>query len=234
VSEIHDLEERVRALGQLADFWNNKMVLALFLAAVAAIFVVWTTVMALRRTGEKDDAQSELIRVKDRQLAIDLRDKDMKIADAQRAGSEANEKAEKEGFARAQLEAQIQPRQLSATQESTLADAWRGIFNSASIVIVRSYGLDIEATLLGGQILDSLHRGGVEKPIDQRAQYTAGIDASAGIVIRGPLGQDEFLNRVVSALRNTGLAATADSQAYPGGILVLVGIKPLPLQKPAP
>jgi hypothetical protein len=95
VSEIQALEERVRLLGESADWWNNKMIWGLVLAAIAAVFVVVTTVMALRRSGQKDDAQSELIRAKDRQLAIDLRDKDGKIADANDRAGAAIERASK-------------------------------------------------------------------------------------------------------------------------------------------
>jgi hypothetical protein len=97
MSEIQALEERVRALGQSADWWNDKMVWGLVFAALAAIFVVATTVMALRRSGQKDDAQSNLIRAKDRQLALDLREKDTKIA-------EANERTAREALARSTLE----------------------------------------------------------------------------------------------------------------------------------
>ena len=67
------------------------MVWALVLAAVAAVFVVLTTAMALRRAGQKDAAQSELIKAKDRQLAFDLAEKDVKIAEAQRGANEATE-----------------------------------------------------------------------------------------------------------------------------------------------
>ena len=82
MSEIGTLAERVRVIGQSVDWWNNKMVWSLILAAIAAFFVVLTTVMALKRSGQKDDAQSELLQAKDRQLAIDLKDKDLKSASA--------------------------------------------------------------------------------------------------------------------------------------------------------
>lgn len=95
MSEIQLLTERVRALNQSTDWWNDKMVWALVLAAVAAIFVVLTTVMALKRAGQMNEAQSELIKAKDRELAVDLGDKGLKIAEAQRGAAEANERATK-------------------------------------------------------------------------------------------------------------------------------------------
>jgi len=107
VPEIDALGERVRLIGQSLDWWNNKMVWSLILAAISALFVVLTTVMALKRSGEKDEAQSELIQAKDRQLALDLGAKDMKIEEAKRAAAEANERAEHEALERAKLEAEF-------------------------------------------------------------------------------------------------------------------------------
>ena len=90
VSEIQALTERVRVLNQATDWWNAVMVLALVLAAISAVAVVATTMMALKRAKQVGDAQSELIQAKDKQLALDLGDKDVKIAQAGRDASEAN------------------------------------------------------------------------------------------------------------------------------------------------
>lgn len=82
VSEIQTITNRVFSLNQATDWWNVAMVWALVLAALSAIAVVGTTVMALKRSKQAGDAQSELIKAKDNQLAIDLKDRDVKIADA--------------------------------------------------------------------------------------------------------------------------------------------------------
>src|ERR1700681_4804173 len=71
------------------------MVLALVLTAISAVAVVGTTMMALKRAKQVGDAQSELIQAKDKQLAFDLGDRDVKIAQAQKEASEANERANK-------------------------------------------------------------------------------------------------------------------------------------------
>jgi hypothetical protein len=93
VPEIQLLTQRILELNQATDWWNAAMIWALVFVALSAIAVVGTTVMALRRAKQVGDAQSELIRVKDNQLTIELRAKDVNIADAQKAAGEANERA---------------------------------------------------------------------------------------------------------------------------------------------
>jgi hypothetical protein len=90
VPEIQALTERVRVLNQATDWWNAAMILALVLAAISAVAVVGTTMMALKRAKQVADAQSELLQAKDKQLALDLGDKDVKIAQAGRDASKAN------------------------------------------------------------------------------------------------------------------------------------------------
>src|SRR5690242_19293365 len=76
------------------------MVVALIAAALAAVFVVWTTYMALKRTNQAGEAQDDLMRAKDTKLATDLRDKDLQIATL-------TKQTEDERTARVQLVAKI-------------------------------------------------------------------------------------------------------------------------------
>jgi hypothetical protein len=57
------------------------MIGALVLTALAAIFVVLTTRIALTKAKKLAEVQEELIRAKDAQLTSDLKEKDAKIAD---------------------------------------------------------------------------------------------------------------------------------------------------------
>jgi len=82
VPEIQSLTLRVNALNQSVDWWNTAMVWALVFAALAAVAVVVTTRAPLMRAKELGDVQAELIQAKDRQLTLDLKDKDSKIAQA--------------------------------------------------------------------------------------------------------------------------------------------------------
>jgi len=93
VPEIQALTERIRILNQATDWWNAMMVLALVLAAISAVAVVGTTMIALKRAKQVADAQSELIQAKDKQLDLDLGDKNVKIAQAGKDASTANRDA---------------------------------------------------------------------------------------------------------------------------------------------
>jgi hypothetical protein len=81
VEEIQALSQRVADFDRATDFWNTAMIVALILAALAAVAVVGTTVMALRRTKQTGEAQSELSLAKERQLQLALKEKDDKIAE---------------------------------------------------------------------------------------------------------------------------------------------------------
>jgi hypothetical protein len=142
VSEIETLVERVRVLGQSVDWWNNKMVWSLGLVAIAAVFVVFTTVMALKRAGQKDDAQSELLGAKDRQLAVDLRDKDVKIAGA--------------NLARVKIEESIAWRRLTPQQQSEIGSALR-VFGTHSASLWYGGAQDKEAETFALEIASALH-----------------------------------------------------------------------------
>lgn len=70
--EIHALTLRAEDLSQSVDWWNTAMIWALIFAALAAVAVVITTHMALRRAKELSDTQDQLIQAKDDQLKAEL------------------------------------------------------------------------------------------------------------------------------------------------------------------
>lgn len=86
VSEIQSLTIRVQSLSHSVDWWNAAMIWGLAMAAVAAVFLVIATRIVIARTGELSKAQDLLSEAKDRE-------KDVKIAEAQRGSAEANERA---------------------------------------------------------------------------------------------------------------------------------------------
>lgn len=77
-----NLEKRVDHLTNQVDWWNGAMVWALLFTALAAIAVVVTTRMVLIRSKELSKAQEDLLGDKERQLSLDLKEKDLKVADA--------------------------------------------------------------------------------------------------------------------------------------------------------
>jgi hypothetical protein len=70
------------------------MLWSLVAGAVAAVAVFVTTYMALKQAKQLTDVQDELIQAKDTQLATDLKDKDLKIAEARDKAATAESKAE--------------------------------------------------------------------------------------------------------------------------------------------
>ncbi len=76
------------------------------------------------------------------------------IADANARAAEATQKAEEADLARLNLEAKIAPRRLNADQQRMIAEALKPF--SGSKVMVKSYALDVEAAILGKQIIESL------------------------------------------------------------------------------
>jgi len=134
VYDIQALTIRAQELSQSVDRWNTAMVWALVFTALAAIAVVVTTRIVLTKAKQLAQTQDALIRAKDQKLALDLRDKDLKISEASLEAASATEKAEKERLARLELEKQVAPRRLTGTQKTTMADLLKG--NSAAIVVV--------------------------------------------------------------------------------------------------
>ncbi len=114
---------------------------ALVITALAAIFVAVTTYMELMGARQLAQIQDELIQAKDKQLGLDLKDKDSKIADAQKSASEANQRAteatlasERERGARLALERQVTPRRLTGEQKAILVKLLKSQVGGVTIV----------------------------------------------------------------------------------------------------
>jgi len=94
VSEIQALAARAQDLGRSVDWWNSAMIWALVFAAIAAVAVVVTTYTALARVKQLASVEGQLVAAKDKQRELDLRDRDLKIAEAGTKASDAETKAE--------------------------------------------------------------------------------------------------------------------------------------------
>jgi len=113
VSDIQSLTYRAASLSQAVDWWNTAMIWSLVFAAIAAVLVVVATRMVIIRSKQLDDIQGYLIKAKDTQLAIDLRDKDQKIADAGAQTAKLERQTEELKAANLALEAKVKPRRIS-------------------------------------------------------------------------------------------------------------------------
>lgn len=93
VREIGTLTSRVTRLNTAVDFWNQWMVAGLIVAAFAAMWVVVTTRLVIVRGKELADAQGLLNTAKEAKLNLDLKEKDIQIANAGTASSQALQQA---------------------------------------------------------------------------------------------------------------------------------------------
>jgi len=92
-SEIECLTAQVNHLTAAFDVWNRWMIWGLGVAALAAVWIVLTTRMTLVLSKQLTVAQDRLATAKEAQLKLDLREKDERIADADKVAGEANERA---------------------------------------------------------------------------------------------------------------------------------------------
>ena len=156
-------------LQNAADLYSNIVLWLLIAAGLIAVAIAAFSFLSSRK-------DNDLIRAKDRQLQLDLKDKDTQIesvkekaqndkldsdgkiaalqataAIATQKAAEANKTAEDEKNERLKLEAQIAPRRLTPAQQQEIAMACRGF--SGRKVRVESYALDVEGGVLAKQII---------------------------------------------------------------------------------
>lgn len=93
VPEIQSLTVRANELQNAFDFWNTGYVWLVGFTVFFAIVVFFTQFMSIRKGKELVNAQSELLRAKDEQLAKDLQGKEIKITEAKTAAATAHERA---------------------------------------------------------------------------------------------------------------------------------------------
>ncbi len=248
VSDIQSLTLRVQDLDKDVDLWNTAIIWALVFGAIAALAVVFTTAVAFRKAKQLTDAQAELIRAKDGQLAIDLKNKDVKIEDAkrdaagaqkesgianQRAG-EANARAETERVERLKLEAQIQPRELNLTQQNKVGTALHS-FRGSHVNVV-SFSLDVEGWRLGQEIIASLRSGGLLVTDSTNNLMIFGGKPLTGIQVWGRPQEKELVDALTKALRSEGGLEILPPNLNPPPpdvadplvkVQIMVGIKPV-------
>jgi hypothetical protein len=148
VSDIQSLALRIKDLSKSVDWWNTAILWSLIFAAIAAIAVVVTTRVALRKARMLADIQSELIQLKDSSLAATLKDKDLKIA-------ELGKTAEDERAARVGLESKVAWRKLDNRTQSDLASHLASFSKEPALVTYNPQ--DIEAASFASDIAATLH-----------------------------------------------------------------------------
>ena len=179
MSDVQTLTERARVLSQSVDWWNTAVIFALVCAALAAIAVVVTTRVAFVRAKALTDTQAKLLQVKEAQLTIDLKDKDLKIADAggkaataeriadgfrleianaNERAAQANRIAEEERLARIRIEEKMAPRRLSPAQRDQIARKLNSF--AGQKVNLLAYGGDAESIGFANDIIATFSAAG--------------------------------------------------------------------------
>lgn len=92
-SDIDCLTAKVNHLTAAFDVWNRWILLGLGIAALAAVWIGITSRMAYVRSKQLAVAQDQLNTAKEAQLKLDLQERDERIADANKAAGDANERA---------------------------------------------------------------------------------------------------------------------------------------------
>ena len=93
MSEIDSLTSRIKVLSDSVDLWNMLMLWGLALAGGSRDICIHRYSIIVTRTAELSAMQDLRNEAKDRQLQNDLKDKDGKIADAQKEAGKAHERA---------------------------------------------------------------------------------------------------------------------------------------------
>lgn len=123
LSEIQSLTARVEDFGRSFNTWNWLYVWLVFAAVIVAAAVFMAQFLAIRKGRQLASAQSALLKAKDDNLTGELKDKDVKIADATKLGQEAKERAEKLEHDNLTLRGQV------ATLETNAAQAQKDVAN---------------------------------------------------------------------------------------------------------
>jgi hypothetical protein len=212
------------------------MIWGLALAAIAAVFVGIATLIVVTRTRRLSSAQDRLSAAKDSQLALDLRDKDVKIAEAQRGAIEAKERAAALEVEAAQLkrdnltlEAELSPRLFKGQH-----NAIEKLKMFAGTPVVLEYVLDLECKRLAEQIAFVLTEAKwpySPKPNpDPDMFFSEGVHAGAN-AIAYPLAGQALIDELNKSGVDAALLPLGPVIPPEGSILIRVGMKPSPQEK---
>ena len=154
MSEIQALVNRVQSLNESVDFWNKWMVWGLLFAAIAAVWVVFATSVTIRKTKELGAAQDQLTAAKERQLSVELKDKDIKIASLNKDSETLKGENLILQSNLLSLQKQSEPRRLTGEQKERLSKLLKPTTNSGAFIVTplmdgeaSDYADDFEASL---------------------------------------------------------------------------------------
>lgn len=204
MSQIQSLTDRAQSLSRSQDRWNDAYMVFVALTVLLAALVFVAQYIASRKGKQLAVVQAELILLKDEALGTELKDKDLKIADATKASGEANERAgnanekaaelyrqaevlrkqnleteaklESERASRLELEESLAPRSLDQSNLESLRPF-------SGIQVVLEYLVDAEVKQAAGQIRLVLNESKWKIISDRPVLDLDGVTPLSGITV---------------------------------------------------
>lgn len=144
---IQSLTGEIQRLSESLAWWNKwGVIVGMAATAIAASWLVIAQLMVINESRAISIAQDELLRIKDEKLARDLSEKDLLIAEANKASAEA----------KLALERLKLPRSLTAEQRRVLIEAMRRFAGT----VFEISGRENEALGFGLGLTDALVEAG--------------------------------------------------------------------------
>ena len=237
-ADIQALTLQVSALDQSINRSNALFIGASLVAVVAAALVFATQYRVIAKGRKLSAAQNALIAAKDRKLLLDLVEKDSNIAAAGQKAAEAGQKAaeaesaaQSEGLKRAQIEAQLAWRQISADQETKFIAAFSGPLPKNVNVSVASLASDPEGSQYAGEIARLLRKAGL--PIGAENSELLAGRLPQGVFLRFHAqgsAADHGAAILQRSFKQAGIDAEGfvDAQIPEDAVEVFIALKPRP------
>jgi len=155
--DIQALTNRVQELSRSVDVWNALMLWGLGFAAFAAAWIGIATRLVILRTGQQAEAQELLNAAKERELQIDLKQKDLSIAALNEESEGLKQKNLTLESNLLSLRKETQARRLTGEQKATLAKKLWGPKGNIAVV---SPLMDAEASDFANDLEGALKEAG--------------------------------------------------------------------------
>jgi hypothetical protein len=195
VSEIQSLASRAQELERSLNDLNSWYVGLVFLTVLLAAAVFLVQFLVIRKSRELAQTQSLLLASKDAQLAEDLRNKDLKIGEAQREAGGANERAGQANESAKKLEQenlllqaevftlrkQTEPRRLAGSQRDKLTELLKRHIDGVAVVSAMA---DPESNDFADDLDTALHDAQWET-LRIRNRISSAYGVSVGVVPGG-------------------------------------------------
>lgn len=201
------------------DWANVGLIVSLVIGVVSTVLIVWMGNI------KETDLRTRLSEAESRSTLAQgaAGSAGEAAAKANERAAELERQAEVLKTANLQLEAQIAPRRISLGDCMKIAKALSGF--AGRTVEIRSYALDVEAAVLGQQLLFCLQKAGINA-VDQRMSDEALGNMLMGVGING--SDSELMTALGRSLTSDGHLSNVQQRAQP---IQSAGIRAVSVQR---